>query len=157
MGLSYQEVLPNKNERNIVKFDTTKEDFERSRKATVGEVIYAGNTYSIQDEFLQQGVFDVKVTPLGENLALLESVEDEGVNKFMEEAKDRLSQWFKETRPWSPNMIDEERLLWVWCYCIPAHAWSIEFFEQYTLWCVCVCVLMQMIIQGIGKHSMLLV
>lgn len=38
----------------------------------VGEVIFLGKSYVIQDEFLRQGVFSIKATPIGANLVLLE-------------------------------------------------------------------------------------
>lgn len=60
--------------------------------------VFSGKTYVLQDEFSRQGVFLVKVTPLGANLALLEGREDEAFQRFIEEAKDWLYQWFEEIR-----------------------------------------------------------
>lgn len=37
--------------------------------------------------------------------------------------------WFDEIRSWSSREIDNERLVWLRCYGIPAHAWTVEFFS----------------------------
>lgn len=55
-------------------------------KAMVGEVHWPGKSYSIQDEFVRQGVFSIKATAMGANLVLLEGLEEEEDFKgFVEE------------------------------------------------------------------------
>lgn len=46
-------------------------------------------------------------------MVLLEGRDDEDFHDYIEEAKGWLYQWFKELKPWSPSIVDEERLVWV--------------------------------------------
>ncbi|MCI28617.1 DUF4283 domain protein, partial [Trifolium medium] len=55
--------------------------------------------------------------------------QEEGeVQALMEDAGGWMEQWFKEVRPWSAKEIDQERLVWLRVYGIPAHAWNDDFF-----------------------------
>lgn len=45
-------------------------------KAYVGRVKILGSTYNIQTQFEMEGIFAIKVTPMGGNLCLLEEMEN---------------------------------------------------------------------------------
>lgn len=110
-------------------FEVEEEIVQKLNKAFVGQVSRPRITYSIQDEFHKEGYFTIKATPLGANRVLLEA-EDEGeIPALINDASEWLLNWFDEIRPWSPREIDNERLVWVRCYGVPAHAWSIKFFS----------------------------
>lgn len=49
-----------------------------------------------------------------------------------DETQNWLGHWLSEIRPWTPNDVDNERLIWMRCYGIPCHAWSHGFFEFLT-------------------------
>lgn len=74
-----------------------------------------------------EGYFNVKVTPLGSNLVLIEPEGEVDVVVVIIEAKEWVESWFDEIRVWSPMEIDNERLVWIKCFGTPAHAWSDEF------------------------------
>lgn len=63
----------------------------------VGEVLYPGKTYLIQDEFYRQGGFSVT---LGANLALLKGREEGDLQALVTEAGEWMAQWFKAIRLW---------------------------------------------------------
>ncbi|MCI70683.1 DUF4283 domain protein, partial [Trifolium medium] len=46
----------------------------------------------------------------------------------MEDARGWMEQWFKEVHPWSAREIDQEHLVWLRIYGIPAHTWNDDFF-----------------------------
>lgn len=93
-----------------IEFSVETDKIQKLGNAYVGRVCIPGTTYCIQDEFLRQGYFAVKVTPLGANLALLETNDVEDMQSLISDGKEWLSQWFVEVRPWSPKEIDNERL-----------------------------------------------
>jgi hypothetical protein len=70
------------------------------------------------------------VTPLGANLVLLEGQEDGEVQALMDDAKGWLDQWFKHIRPWRPQEVDMERVIWLRVFGVPSHAWNDLFFAQ---------------------------
>lgn len=109
-------------------FKVGDEVVEKLNKAYVGKVSRAGATYTLQEDFFREGYFGIKVTPMGANLTLLESTDEEEIPNLILEAKDWLLERFEDIRAWSPNEIDNERLVWVRCFGIPVHAWTEEFF-----------------------------
>ncbi|CAL5188643.1 unnamed protein product [Lathyrus oleraceus] len=68
-------------------------------------------TWNIQEAFHTEGYFEVKATPLGENLCLLEDQKEGEIKALINEAADWIGKWFKEVHPWSPNDVDNERAL----------------------------------------------
>ncbi|XP_058768565.1 uncharacterized protein LOC131642306 [Vicia villosa] len=111
-------------------FRTEKDEtWLKLKKAYVGVVKNPGSSYNIQNHFFLEGYFDVKVSPLGPNLCLLESFEDGDVDALVEGGVDWWKQWFTSIKRWQPEDVDEERITWVRCFGIPCHAWSYEFFE----------------------------
>ncbi|PNX55343.1 hypothetical protein L195_g048970 [Trifolium pratense] len=89
-------------------------------------------SYNIQDEFHRQGYFGVKITPLGENLVLLEDQEEGEIKALMEDTWCWLEQWFKEIRLWSLGEVDNDSLVWLRVYGIPVHSWNDNFFTLIT-------------------------
>lgn len=115
----------------LFSFNAEEDTMARLRKAMVGEVVWPGKSYAIQDEFAMQGVFSIKATPLGANWVLLEGAKDEeDFMEFVEEAKDWLFQWFRWIRPWKPEDVDRERVAWIRCFGVPVHAWNGDFFSK---------------------------
>ncbi|CAJ2672764.1 unnamed protein product [Trifolium pratense] len=86
-------------------------------------------SYNIQEQFQRQGYFGIKITPLGANMVLMEEQEEGELQALLLEAKSWLDQWFSQVKPWEPELVDNERLLWVRVYGIPAHAWHVNFFD----------------------------
>ncbi|XP_058742698.1 uncharacterized protein LOC131615243 [Vicia villosa] len=112
------------------RFNTSAEVKNKWRKAFIGEVLFAGETYNIQTHLEIEGFFFIKVHPLGANLCLLEELEEGVIQELINEASSLWKQWFKSIRPWQEKDIDSERVMWVRVYGIPCHACCFEFFES---------------------------
>lgn len=54
-------------------------------QAYIGEVLHLGDSYNIQTHFEIEGVFSVKIHPLGENLYLLEEIEEGIIQELISE------------------------------------------------------------------------
>ncbi|XP_058759866.1 uncharacterized protein LOC131633166 [Vicia villosa] len=102
---------------------------KRWKKAYIGEVQFAGETYNVQTHLEVEGFFLIKVHPLGAKLCLLEEIEEGVIEELINEASSWWTQWFKSIRPWQESDVDTERALWIRVYGIPCHAWSYDFFE----------------------------
>jgi hypothetical protein len=129
---SYAQVAQSGHQKVVLSYEVEKSVMGNYLKAFIGVAANPGTTYNIQEAFHSQGYFGVKVTPLGSNLALLEGQEEGEVEALMVDAKDWLDQWFKEIRPWNPNDIDLERIVWLRIFGVPIHAWNDDFFSQVT-------------------------
>lgn len=115
-----------------MEFNWDLNDLDRLDKAYMGIVENPGMTYNIQNSFHLKGYFNIKATPLGANLCLLEENEYGELEFLVSEEKDWLGQWFSEIRKWSPKDVDNERLTWLRSYGIPCHALCSEFFQFLT-------------------------
>ncbi|XP_058749783.1 uncharacterized protein LOC131622758 [Vicia villosa] len=96
----------------VLNFVSKVEDKERLRKAYVGVVLNPGSAYNIQTHFEVEGVFSIKVSPLGSNLCLLEETETGFIRELIGEGQTWWKQWFKEVRPWEETGVDPERVVW---------------------------------------------
>lgn len=59
----------------------------------------------------------------------MEESEEGGITALINEAKDWISQWFSEIYQWSSEDVDNGRLMWLFCYGLPFHAWCLNFFK----------------------------
>lgn len=66
------------------------EELVKLHKAFVDVVVNLGSTYNIQNIFQTEGYFAVKVTPLGDNVCLLQGQEDGDIEALVKEGVDWL-------------------------------------------------------------------
>lgn len=78
--------------------------------------------YEIKKNFLQEGIFTIRVTMLGPNLFLLEDLIFGEVGIFIDERRKWWEQWLRSIRPWEPKNVDLEIFAWIRISGIPCHA-----------------------------------
>ncbi|XP_058750416.1 uncharacterized protein LOC131623425 [Vicia villosa] len=135
---SFAEVLLNANQKgerreevnHLLSYTFAEGDKVRISKAYVGVATFPGSTRIIQTHFEMEGYFDVKVTPMGGNLCLLEEVDEGAIQDLIEGGEAWWKQWFREIRRWKDTDVDEGRLIWIRVFGVPKHAWNSEFFCQ---------------------------
>lgn len=98
-----------------MEFSVGMDQIHKLGNAYVGKVCIPGTTYCFQDELHRQGYFDMKATPMGANLVLLETDDVEDMQSLINDGREWLTQWFSEVQPWRPREIDNERLTWIRC------------------------------------------
>ncbi|XP_058747156.1 uncharacterized protein LOC131620160 [Vicia villosa] len=109
-------------------YNSCEEQKMRLQKAFVGKTILPGAAYNVHVHMEMEGIFAVKVSPLGGNLCLLEELEKGYIEDFLGSNDCWWSLWFSEVKRWDADSVDEHRDAWVRVYCIPAIAWQSEFF-----------------------------
>lgn len=97
-------------------------------KAYVGRVCIPGSAYNIQNYLEMDGVFAIKVTPLGGNFFLLEEKEEGFIGDLIKEGELWWKSWFSVIEKWEVGKVDGSRDAWFRIYGIPIHVWSSEFF-----------------------------
>lgn len=110
-------------------YHVEEDQVELLKKAFVAQVQSPGMTFNLQEEFARHGYFDIKVTPMGANLALLQAIGEEDLATSIEEIRGWLANWLLDIKPWDPALIDCERYVWVRIHGVPAHAWNVQFFS----------------------------
>lgn len=68
----------------------------------MGVVLESEISYNIQERFHMKGMFSIKLTPLGENLCLLEEAEEGEIMVLVEEVSSWIEQWSIEVKEWTP-------------------------------------------------------
>lgn len=67
---------------SVLTYSSSEEAKKRFRKAYAGRVVILGSTYSLQTKIEIEGYYNIKATPLGGSVCLLEELED-GVLDFL--------------------------------------------------------------------------
>lgn len=118
--------------KEVFNFVSKEEDRKRLVKTFVGTMHSPGATYNVQTNFEVEEVFSIKVTPLGENICLLEEVEEGFISELVGGGFMWWKQWFKVIEPWRFKDVDSDKVTWIRVYREPCHAWCYEFFVSLT-------------------------
>lgn len=90
-------------------FRTSEEQQSRMQKAYVGKTMIPGAAYNIHIHMEMEGIFAVKVSPLGGNLCLLEKLEEGYIEDLMGKKENWWNSWFSEVKKWEMGCVDEFR------------------------------------------------
>lgn len=112
-----------------INISSSAEDLARYRKAFTRILRNVGEVVDIKKKFLEEGIFTIRVTLLGPNLCLLEDLEGNDVEVFIEEKKIWWEQWFLSIKPWHPHDVDTEILVWLMFMGVPCHDWGERLFK----------------------------
>lgn len=121
-------------DKHSLHYSATEEDTSRYEKAHVGTIVDSGSAFILKNVYHNEGLFTIRVTPMGDNLCLLEDLIEGEVTTFLRECKDWWGVWFKEIRPWMPIVVNPKRLVWLRCFEIPCHAWNDCFLNLISTW-----------------------
>ncbi|XP_058775265.1 uncharacterized protein LOC131649523 [Vicia villosa] len=109
-------------ENDVVQFKSSDVLRGRLEKAYVAKVCIPGSAHTIQTHFEMEGVFAVKVSPLGSSMCLLEELEDGFIEDLIGGGEDWWKGWFSEIKKWEVGAVAQERDVWIRIYGIPVHA-----------------------------------
>ncbi|XP_058726669.1 uncharacterized protein LOC131598038 [Vicia villosa] len=136
-GRSYADVVQKANVEDGIcqnlpcslSFSSKEEDRKRFSKAYMGRVKTPGSAYNIQTHFDMEGMFAVKVSPMGGNMCLLEDREPGFIEDMIGEGESWWKDWFEDIRRWKDADRDESRVVWLRVFGIPPLVWNSEFFR----------------------------
>lgn len=120
--------VDNKDDSTVLNFCSNQALKSRFEKAYIGRVCILGSAYNIQNYLEMEGIYAIKVTPLGGNCCLLEDKEVGFIGDLIKEGETWWKSWFFEIKRWETGMVDGRRDAWFRIYGIPIHVWSTEFF-----------------------------
>lgn len=112
---------------HMFEFKSSKEDMDRLSKAYIREVLYPGESHSIQNHFAMEGFFSVKISPLGPNFCLLEDLKEGIIEELICDSIGWWKQWFRCIRPLQKTDVDSEKVMWIKIFGVPCQAWSMKF------------------------------
>jgi RNA recognition motif-containing protein len=101
--------------------DSTLKSLERSM---VGVLKNSVDFHSFHERLLLEGHHDVKATPMGGNLVLLQSPCEGELEEVLKCNKGWWDFCFSKMLPWKPNILSESREVWLQIYGLPLHAWD---------------------------------
>ncbi|MCH81286.1 DUF4283 domain protein, partial [Trifolium medium] len=77
-----------------------------------------------------EGFHNIQVVPLGVDVFLLSSDQQEGVSKALQENRTWWNRWFLDISRWSPHLVPSGRRVWVRVFGVPPQAWGRDCFSK---------------------------
>jgi hypothetical protein len=77
-----------------------------------------------------EGLHHILAAPLGVDVFLLSSSQQQGVKKSLEENREWWKQWFVEIKAWNPLLVPTGRRIWVRIHGVPPQAWGVNCFNK---------------------------
>jgi hypothetical protein len=105
------------------------EAMERLRGAVVGFLTETKDCTTIQQNLVMDGYHNIQVIPYGHRKVLLMS-KVEGEVKELIGTVGWWCTWFERFEVWSPELVSNERTIWLRCYGVPLHAWGEALFRS---------------------------
>lgn len=99
----------------------------RLNKAYVGNALIPRAAYNIQMHIEMEGIYAIKVSPLGGNLFLLEELEEGYIKDFIGKEVSWCNTWFSTVKKLDEGIIDDHRDIWIKVYGVPVQAWESYF------------------------------
>lgn len=115
----------------LLNFHSNVASRSRFEKAYVGNVCIPVSAYNIQTHLEMEGVFAIKITPLGGNCCLLKELEEGFIADLISEGEIWCKTWFTEVKKWEAGMGDDCRDAWFRIYGILAHVWNYDFLSHW--------------------------
>jgi hypothetical protein len=95
------------------------------KRSFVGFLLPEVEVRVIRTTLLMEGLQNISVTPMGGNMVLLFSTKVGELERMIKAKEEWIGYYFFKVRPWSPNMVNVKRELWVNVFGIPLHAWGV--------------------------------
>lgn len=116
-------------------FQNEREKVERYQSAYTRELKAPGMAMTLKKIFLDEGIFIIRVTPLGLDMCILEDLVKGEVEIFVEERRSWWERRFQSLNPWKTGDVDMKRVVWLTITGIPCHVWGLRFFSMLAdLW-----------------------
>jgi hypothetical protein len=108
--------------------EVEEESVAKIKGAYVGFLVKHKESSDIQQNFMLDGYQNLKVTPLGHLRVLISSLVEGQVKEVLGSVGWWCS-WFERIEEWSPNLVSNQRVVWLKCYGVPLHAWGNAIFR----------------------------
>jgi hypothetical protein len=85
----------------------------------------------IRTTLLMEGIQNISVVPMGGSMVLLQCSRVGELERRIKDKEEWIGVYFFTVKPWSPNLVNLKRDVWVKVYGIPLHAWGIIFSDYW--------------------------
>ncbi|GKV09853.1 hypothetical protein SLEP1_g21292 [Rubroshorea leprosula] len=99
------------------------------RNRSYAEVL-KGQQSNRREKFYMEGYFSCQIRAMGGRLVLMDCEDKEELKDLVESASEWLGQWFEKVCPWTPDLVAEERFVWIRCQGVPLNVWGPTFFAS---------------------------
>jgi hypothetical protein len=83
----------------------------------------------IRTTLLMEGLQNISVIPMGGSMVLLQSTRAGELERIIKAKEEWIGVYFFNVKPWSPNLVNQKRQVWVKVFGIPLHAWGDTLFR----------------------------
>ncbi|KAK2426552.1 hypothetical protein QL285_025211 [Trifolium repens] len=99
------------------------------QQSFVGVLALDVEVEKIRTMLFMEGRQHISVTPMGGKLILLNSPRKGELGAMVKAKEDWLTYYFKVVKPWTANMFNDRREVWVKVLGVPLHVWGESFFK----------------------------
>ncbi|MCH83079.1 hypothetical protein A2U01_0003894, partial [Trifolium medium] len=121
---------PNRDFDGVLEVEPVPCNLQKLKHCYVGLLREEMDPNRLQMMIAMEGFQNIQVVPLGVDVFLLSSVQQEGVKIALEANRDWWNQWFFEISCWSSNLVTTGRRVWVRVFGVPPHAWGLDCFTK---------------------------
>lgn len=114
--------------KNFMVYNSPKEAWNRFQNAFVGKVSIMGSTSSVQTKLEMEGNYNIKVTPMGGSVCLLEETISGSIGQIIKEGKLWWTNCFDKVKRWEKDDSVGGRVIWLRVFGVPIIAWNNAFF-----------------------------
>ncbi|XP_057793292.1 uncharacterized protein LOC131009909 [Salvia miltiorrhiza] len=114
----------------VISFQASNEEMKWSQNSFTGFVKAEFAWEDFEEEINSKYASILKVSTLGGNLVLIQSLNQTHVKELMKELDEWTKFWFEWTRPWSYVDVSTQRMVWTKWHGVPLQAWNTRFFEM---------------------------
>jgi hypothetical protein len=100
------------------------------KRSFVGFLANDNEVRRIRNTLYMEGFQDISVKEMGGGMVLLQCARIGVLEGMVKSRAEWLTYYFKEVRPWSPNLVASRRVVWVQVRGIPLHAWGEALFKS---------------------------
>ncbi|MCH79405.1 DUF4283 domain protein [Trifolium medium] len=113
----------------VVKVPVDSSLLQNLKRSFVGFLVPGAEVRTIRTTLLMEGLQNITVTTMGGNMVLLHSSKLGELEGMIKDKEEWLSYYFFDVKPWSPNLVNDKREVWVKVFGIPLHVWGDSLFK----------------------------
>ncbi|MCH86806.1 DUF4283 domain protein, partial [Trifolium medium] len=114
----------------VLEVEAVPSNLQKLKHCFVGFLREEVDPDKLQLSIAMEGFQNIQVVPLGVDVVLLSSEQQQGVKLALEADRDWWNRWFLEISRWKSHLVPAGRRVWVRVFGVPPQAWGRDCFSE---------------------------
>jgi hypothetical protein len=123
-------IVPEVQHHGMIEVEAVQSNIQRLNQCFVGFLKEEVEPDKLQMLIAMEGFQHIQAAPLGVDIFLLSSPQQDGVKKALTANREWWNRWFSEIKCWHPDLIPVGRRVWVRIFGVPPQAWGVDCFSK---------------------------